>query len=363
MTYLDGFDVYRIPCDLGRTIGDNSCAYHEMILLTVALKTNRGHVGWGFSEVMTTGRFDRTAWWVRPLPELPELISVMQQEWWPVLHRANPADTQQLRMEHTTSEPALDRAIRLALWDLVGQEAGLPLYQYLGGKHVKNGKKTYGSPLDFPLTDLETTQLVQKFLGLGINTIKVKIGAADVQRDVDRLRLIQSIAGPSVTLTADANEAWTWQIALERLEQFDKAGIQLEYLEDPLYRTDFTGLRELTARSLTPIIGHDYLSTLEDVQKLVDAGVSGIRTFKDFDFMIGCVEIARRHQLPLYIGNSPFELSVHAAVAFESIDRIEFADLGWNHLVTQSVRIANGLAYAPESPGHGFVPKAEYLHS
>ena len=361
MNTVDGIDVYRIPCDLGRTIGDNSCAYDQMILLTVALKTTDGHVGWGFTEVMTTGRFVRPAWWVRPLPGLSELQASVAQEWWPVLRSVSPADTESLRREHTTSEPALDRAIRLALWDLIGQEAGLPLYRYLGGKTAANGKKAYGSPLDFPLTDEETTLLVQKMLTLGFDTIKVKIGAPNVQRDLDRLRLVQQVAGPNVALTADANEAWTWQTTLARLEEFERAGIRLTYLEDPLYRTDLAGLRELTTRSPTPIIGHDYLSTIEEVQQLVDAGIGGLRTFKDFDFMIDCVAIARRNELPVYVGNSPFELSVHAAVAFDVIDRIEFADLGWNQIVEQPVRFENGQAFTPEVPGHGFVPKPEYL--
>ncbi len=363
MSLIDGFNVYRIPCDLGRLIGDNSCHYDQMMLLAVCLKTTDGHQGWGYTEVMTTGQFTRTAWWIRPLPELPELTATFEKEWWPALKGKNADHTESLRRRHTTSEVALDKAVRLALWDLIGQQAGLPLYKLLGGKDRVNGKKSYGSPLDYPLTDEETATLVRKMLGMGVDTIKVKIGAPDVQRDIDRLTLIKSLMGSAITLTADANEAWTWQIALERLEQFDRVGIRLEYLEDPIYRSDLASIQELVARSPVPIIGHDYLNTIDDMTKLVDTGIQGIRMGKDFDYMIDCVALARQHNLPIYIGNSPFEVSIHAAIAFGEVDRIEFADLGWNTIVTQPVKIVEGIMMAPDVPGHGFVPKPEFLHA
>ncbi|MGB3778740.1 MAG: hypothetical protein WA960_10315 [Tunicatimonas sp.] len=74
--------------------------------------------------------------------------------------------------------------------------------------------------------------------------------------------------------------------------------------------------------------------------------------------MIDCAAIAHRNKLPVYVGNSPFELSVHAAVAFDVIDRIEFADLGWNKIVEQPVRFENGWTLAPVTLGHGFVPSS-----
>ena len=363
MPLIDGFDIYRIPCNLGRFIGDNSCSYNQMLLLAICLKTTDGHRGWGYTEVMTTGQFTRTAWWIRPLPELPELTATFEKEWWPVLNGQNADHTENIRRTQVTSEVALDKAVRLALWDLMGQQAGLPLYKLLGGTGRANGKRSYGSPLDYPLTDEETTALVQNMLSMGFRTIKVKIGSPDAQRDIDRLTLIKSLAGPAITLTADANEAWTWQTALERLEQFDRAGIQLEYLEDPIYRTDLAGIHELATRSPIPIIGHDYLSTIDEITKLVDTGIQGIRTNKDFDYMIDCMTLAHQHNLPVYIGNSQFEVSIHAAIAFDQVDRIEFADLGWNTIVTQPVRIVDGIMLAPEVPGHGFVPKPEFLHA
>jgi L-alanine-DL-glutamate epimerase-like enolase superfamily enzyme len=141
------------------------------------------------------------------------------------------------------------------------------------------------------------------------------------------------------------------------LEQFDAAGLKLEYIEDPLPRGDFAGLRELTRRAPTRVIGHDYLNTIEDMERLVDAGIGGIRTNGDFDYMLECIRLAERHHLPVYVGNSQFEIDVHIAVAFDVVDRIEYSALGWNSLVEQPVQISDGLARAPERLGHGLVLK------
>jgi L-alanine-DL-glutamate epimerase-like enolase superfamily enzyme len=364
MLLIDGFELYELPCPLGRIIGDNSCSYEEMIIIAICLKTNHGHLGWGYSEVMNKGTFTRSAWWVRPLLDLPQLKEQFIQTWWPLLENKNPMHLNEIRLKHHTNDKGIDKAIRLALWDLMGQYLEKPIYQILGGNINSNLKKAYGSPLDYHLSDEMTIALVKRFIDKGFKTLKIKIGSEDVSRDISRLQLVKEVAGPGISLTADANEAWTWQVALERLEQFEKAGIVLEYLEDPLYRTDIAGIKALSDRSPIPIIGNDYVDTVEDIRNMIEkGGIKGIRTFKDFDYMTGCVELSKEFDIPVYIGNSQFEVSVHAAVAFPQVKYIEFADLGWNELVINPVEFKDGFAIAPNVPGHGLVPKPELLHT
>lgn len=363
MPYIDGFDIFKFPSPLGRTIGDNSCSYNEMVILAICLRTNEGHVGWGYSEVMTTGNFVRKAWWVRQLPEVVELKNIFKQSWWPKLYKQDPLQLRDVRRNTHSSETGIDKAVRLALWDLIGLHLEKPLYKILGGDNAPNEKKAYGSPLDFHISNEETEKLVKKFISRGFTTIKTKVGAPDAQRDIDRLLLIQAVAGSDIALTADANEAWDWQTSLQRLEEFEKAGIQLSYLEDPIYRTDIDGIKELTTRSPIPIIGNDYLDNVKDVEHLIKkGGIQGIRTFKDFDYMQECIELAKVHRVPVYIGNSQFEVSVHVAVAYQEVEMIEFADLGWNDLVIQPIKFENGNAIAPNVPGHGLHPKPELLN-
>ena len=354
---IDNFELFRLPVELGRAIGGNDCSLDRMTIVALRLGTRTGHEAWGYSEVQTDGRFTRGAPWIRSLPDLEALRSIFATQWWPLLQGRRVDDLAGLRHSHGSAEPAIDSAVRVALWDLQAQEAGLPLYRLFNPAATSNGKRAYGSLLDFPLSDDEAVNVARGMLDKGITAIKVKVGAPDADRDIHRLRLIRSVIGPHVSLAADANEAWNWDTALRRLEQFEAAGVGLEYIEDPLPRSHFAGLQELTRRSPTRVIGHDYLDTIEDMQRLVDAGIGGIRTTGDFDYMLECVRLAERHHLPVYAGNWQFEIGVHIAAAFDTVDRFEYSALDWNLLVEEPVRISGGMAFAPERPGHGLVLK------
>ena len=59
--------------------------------------------------------------------------------------------------------------------------------------------------------------------------------------------------------------------------------------------------------------------------------------------------------------NTLFEVGIHAAVALPNVERIEFADLGWNVLPEHPVRVEDGYMYAPDRPGAGLDPKPELL--
>ena len=360
MSTLVGYELHRLETPLGRVIGDNSCAYDRLGVIALCLKTSSGLEGWGYTEVQAMGRFDRAAPWIRPLPDRAALVARYEQDWWQQLGGRALADTETLRRTVRSADPALDGVVGLALWDLMAQEAGMPLYRLLGGATARTQCRAYGSLLDFPLADSEAVAVARKLLSFGIADLKIKVGAESAQRDIDRLRLIAAAAGPAITLSADANEAWDWMTALVRLEAFAAAGINLQYIEDPLPRDDIEGFRALCARSPVPVIGHDYLSRVEELEPLVEAGLKGIRTNGSIDYMLDCLELAQRYRLPVYVGNSFAEVLVHFACAFPQVDRLEYSDLALSDLITRPVVIVDGVAIPSEVPGHGLVLRSEF---
>lgn len=357
MLLIEDYDIHRLTLPLGRVIGDNNCHYEEMDVLCIVLKTNHGHIGWGYAESVWKGTFMREAWYLKKMASTSQLEIDFNKSWWPKLKNQNPLDLELIRTQYKSEFPEIDAAVRLAIWDLLALEKNIPLYKMLNPSTVKTEAKAYGSILDFPLNNKEVTQLTQSFMDLGFKTIKVKIGALDIQRDIDRLKLIKSIVGDGVALTADANEAWTWETALFSLEAIEKNGITLEYLEDPLPHTDIKGFRELTKRSQTPIIGHDYINNFVALKQLVEeGGLHGIRTGKDIDYSIKCIELAKEHHISVYLGNSIFEMNAHLAVAFDVVDRTEFSFLKPNELIQKPIEFKNGNIIAPTQSGHGLYP-------
>ena len=362
MFHIEGFEIHKLTLPLGRTIGDNNCSYDVINVLAIGLRSNHGHIGWGYSESVWQGKFKHDAWYVRQLPEISTLEADFSNTWWKIIKHRNPFDLVEERQGYTSGFHHLDSAVRLALWDLQAQEKQMPLYRLLNPSTQKKEALAYGSILDFPLSDKEVLDLMNKFIVEGFSIIKVKIGADDVERDIRRLNLIRSYAGDVVRLTADANEAWDWETALLRIESYLKHGIQLEYLEDPLRRDDIKGFAELTKRSPIPIIGHDYVNSFEDLQRLVEfGGLQGIRTGKDIDHAIRCIDLAEQADIPVYLGNSMFEINAHLALAFEQVDRTEFSLLATNDIIVNPILFKNGYIQRPTLNGHGLNPIPEKL--
>jgi L-alanine-DL-glutamate epimerase-like enolase superfamily enzyme len=362
MYQIESFEVHRLTLPLGRMIGDNNCNYQVLDLVVVSLRTNQGNSGWGYSESAWQGRFKHDAWYIRPMPAVARMEADLMATWWPLLQGRNPMELEAERTGYSSGFPYLDAAVRLAIWDLMAQEKGVPLYRLLNPATTKKEALAYGSILDFPLSDREVLDLTQKFLLDGFGTIKVKIGADDVERDIRRLKLLRSYAGDTLRLTADANEAWDWKTALDRIEAYLKNDIRLEYIEDPLPRNDVSGFAELTKRSPIPIIGHDYINDFASIERLAEeGGLNGLRTGKDIDYALRCIGLADRLDIPVYLGNSMFEMNAHLALAFDRVDRMEFSRLATNDILQNAIQFSNGMVQAPTDPGHGLFPTNENL--
>jgi L-alanine-DL-glutamate epimerase-like enolase superfamily enzyme len=169
--------------------------------------------------------------------------------------------------------------------------------------------------------------------------------------------------GDAVEIAADANEAWTCEQAIERIRFFQKEGVRLAYVEDPLPRTDLEGFVHLNKAVEPDIVGHDYIvdNPLE-VRRFMERGAfDRVRTSTDIDEAQAYAEIAAEFGVPLIVGNTVFEFCVHAAVALPQSERLEFSDVGWNVLPRCPVGFENGYAIAPSQPGHGLDLDLEQL--
>jgi L-alanine-DL-glutamate epimerase-like enolase superfamily enzyme len=365
---VQSYSLHKLEVPTGRLIGDNNCAYECLDLICLRLENDSGEVGWGYGESCWKGTFSKPAWYIRPMESLQTLTTFFDAEIWPMLNGRSPQaalDGFSLDGTRAASLVYLATAVRTALWDLCAKEAGLPLFQLLADSPgaVRSQVTAYGSPLDYHLSDADAVRKTQDFLNMGMQAIKVKIGAPEANRDIARLRLIRDAVPGSVEITADANIAWTATQTLERLDQIAAAGIRLGYLEDPLPPEDVAGFAQLAkARPGVPIIAHDYIAEPDKLRRVLDTGaLSMIRLGKDVDYVRAGVKLAKEYGVGIVFGNSMFEFNVHFACAFAGVDRLEFSDLAWNRLLIEPVRFESGMAIAPSVPGHGLAPDPEML--
>jgi L-alanine-DL-glutamate epimerase-like enolase superfamily enzyme len=115
-------------------------------------------------------------------------------------------------------------AIEMALHDLRGKMAGLPLYQLLGGA-VRDGVQV-AHMIGIMSAD-EAVDEVRGAFDEGIRAFQVK-GTGDVARDVAIIERLRAAVGGGVTLRLDANQGYPEpKLAIDAVRRLADAGVDL----------------------------------------------------------------------------------------------------------------------------------------
>jgi L-Ala-D/L-Glu epimerase / N-acetyl-D-glutamate racemase len=144
-------------------------------------------------------------------------------------------------------ETRLKSGIELALWDICGKAAGLPVAMLLGGiirEHVEvaacMGIQTYE----------RAKEMAAWYVEQGFGTLKTKAGA-NMQEDLEMVRGVRDAVGGKLKLRIDPNRAYSPQQALELCRQL--AQYDLEYLEQPIPAEPLTDATLLRRQTSVPI--------------------------------------------------------------------------------------------------------------
>ncbi len=245
-------------------------------------------------------------------------------------------------------------AAETAVLDLLARAAGVPLAHLVGGHTLSVG------------TDV--TIAAQGDFGEGVDAsgfrqVKVKVGLdpADVQRVVRIAR-----ESPSVPIRIDANQAWDLETAATAVEGLLAAGVELEFVEQPLPAWDLAGHAELRRRFAVPIVLDESVFTLHDLHRALEAGsgdVVNIKLAKCGGIGAG-LEIAKEATaagLEVMVGSMmESELGVSAAAALASTirpDHVHDLDAAW-WSIDQSdagTPYRDGTIVLDDSPGQSHV--------
>ncbi len=345
---LADFRITRFQFARDRVIGDSQVRADEVNVAALELIAESGEVGLGFVQTLFT-----------PLPDQSEIERVFRREAWPLLDGQPPA-----ALVHQVSRPRggnqrapslpFGEAIQVALWDLAAKQIGLPLHRLLGSR--RDRVRAYASGLDYHLSDDDFCALFSYADSIGYTAFKIKLGHPDFERDLHRLKLLNRSVRTGSIFMADANEAWGAKEAIVKLEAIRRAGYDLAWIEDPILRHDFEGLKLLRESvGWTQINSGEYLD-VSGKRALLMAGATDILNVHGqvTDVMrIGW--LAAELGVPVSMGNSFLEVGVHMATALPEVEWLEYSFQNFDHLVEEPVAIVDGWALAPERPGHGLV--------
>jgi L-alanine-DL-glutamate epimerase-like enolase superfamily enzyme len=345
---LASFEVTRFQFARDRVIGDSQVRIADVNVAALELLDEEGESGLGFIQSL-----------FEPLPPVDDIVRIFAAEVWPGLLGQHP-----LGLVHRVSRPRggnqrtyslpFDEAIQVALWDLAAKQQALPLHNLLGS--CRNKVRAYASGLDFHLSDDEFASFFEHADGLGYRAFKIKVGNPDFDWDLHRLKLLGTAVRPGAKIMIDANEAWGPKEAIVKLEAIRRAGYELLWVEDPILRDDFEGLR-LVRESVpwTLINSGEYLDAAGKRALMLAGGTDILNVHGHVTDVMRIGWLAAELGIPVSLGNTFLEVGVHMACALPEVEWLEYSFQDFDHLVDVPMLIRDGWIHAPDRPGHGLV--------
>lgn len=147
-------------------------------------------------------------------------------------------------------------AIDIALWDIAGKVAGLPLHKLIGGAHRDRVKVYgYGMMLKREGVDAHIARFADEAAAIrdaGFVATKMKVGLG-VRDDIRLCEAVRRGVGDAFDFMVDANHCYTTPDALTVGRALDDLGAY--WFEEPVAPEDLDGYRELRARLKTHVSG------------------------------------------------------------------------------------------------------------
>lgn len=151
----------------------------------------------------------------------------------------------------------------IALWDIAGKAAGLPLHRLLGGGG-RDRIPTYASLLRYGEPEI-VARVTHAAVARGHRHVKLH------EVTVEATAAARAAAGPDVAIMLDTNCPWTFDAALamaRRLERYD-----LFWLEEPLWPPEnHAGLAALRERVDIPIAAGENAASPMEFQSMLALG-------------------------------------------------------------------------------------------
>ncbi len=225
------------------------------------LETDEGVTGWGEAPALATWGGPHGMYFGETVQTVDHVI---RDYLFPILEGQDPraiGHAHRLMDQAIKGHPYAKAAVDLALHDITGKAAGVPVYQLLGGK-LRDG-----IPICHSLGIMENLPALaeaEAACAEGVSTVKCKTGL-DATRDVALVRALRERLGPEVNIRVDANEGYSTPWEAARLtRQMEPYGILLH--EQPVM--GFEGLAEVRHLVSTPIMADESAWTPQDVLRL-----------------------------------------------------------------------------------------------
>ena len=380
---IESIASHVLRCDMPEVLGYSQQFYAQRTCHLVEVRTSEGLTGWG--ECFGPGDVARANARIVEDVIAPMMVGERALDRDRLWHRAY-----NLLRDHGQKGMPIQAlsGIDIALWDIAGQAAGLPLCDLIGGRHRDRvGAYGYGMMLR---PDMDAGDMAALFAdeaaaieAAGFAAVKMKVGLG-VRDDV---RLATAVAeAVDVPFMVDANHAYDVNDALEVGRALDDLGAY--WFEEPVAPEDRAGYATLRARLDTRIAGGEAEFTRWGWRDLLASG--GLSIAQPEVCALGGVSewlrvlaLCHAHHVPvvnhvwggavavacnlhLLAAMPPLPGGLHPRAPWLEFDTTENRfrdDLLAEPLGIQAQVAAGGTVSVPEGPGLGVRPDPGFLRA
>ncbi len=314
----------------------------------VRIRNADGSEGTGYSYTIGTGG--------------SSVIALLRDHLCPRLIGRDPSEIEMIWRDllfatHATSVGAITSlalaAIDTALWDWRCKRDNQPLWRAAGG--AQRSVPVYTTEGGW--LHLSPQQLVDEALAAqkaGFKGAKIKVGKPSLADDLARLRAVREAVGERFEIMVDANQCFTLAEALRRAPHY--AALNIGWFEEPLPADDLAGHVRLAANATLPIAVGESLYSPGQFGDYVRANACHIVQ----------VDVARVGGITPWLKVAHLAETCNLAVAPHFLMELHVSlttavpNGGWMEYIpqldavaTSRVRIEDGRAFPPETPGLG----------
>ena len=330
-------------------------AHHKYVLAQIA--TDEGMRGMGYSLVFGGGGAEA-------------VLAYLDARLKPLLMGEDPLKVEHLWDKMYRGDRGVRRvgiagmalsALDIALWDLAGKAAGLPLYKLWGG--FTDRVRAYGSGGWGRYTEAELIAEAERYARAGCRFYKMKIHHPEPKVNRARVQAVAKALGPGVRMMVDVNqkldvEGNVRQAAL--LEDLD-----LVWYEEPVLSDDLAACAEVASRIRIPVATGENHYNRYEFRELIERKAArylmpDVCRANGYSETLKIGHLAAAHGVAL----SPHvahELSLQICGALANGFLVEYMDWAPPDLFEAPPECKDGEFRLPDTPGHGIAFTKEAL--
>ena len=369
--------------DLPETLGYSQQYYKKRTSHIVEVETDEGVTGWG--ECFGPGNIAFANKGIVEKVIQPIVLGMQALDRDVIWHKVY-----NLMRDHGQKGMPLQAlsGVDIALWDIAGKAANLPLYKMIGGAH-RDKVEVYGYGMMLRPENIKS--LISRFKEesaeikeMGFKALKMKVGVGP-RDDIKLIEAVRGGIGDNFRFMVDANHGYTTHDALyvgRAMEEFSPY-----WFEEPVAPEDLDGYRELRAALRVNISGGEAEFNRWGWRKLLesrglDIAQPEVCALGGISEYLRVLALCHSHFTPVvnHVWGSAIAVAVnlHLLAAMPPLPgglfpwepMLEF-DTTHNRFIDdlltvsldikKQVKINNGTVSLPNGPGLGVTPKRDFL--